>query len=268
MKTISMTRVLGSVALVSALSAAFGTAHAQTMKTHGNPNAPQQGSFTINLGGEPTTLNPITGTDVYNQNVQNYVMDALMDRDAETYEWTPALAEKVEKSADGKTFTFTIRKGAKFHDGKPVTVEDVKFSFDVIFDPKYNAAHLRPYYENIEKAEIVDPQTIRFTTKSKYFGNFDVVAGLGVLPKHFYGDADAGKKKNKTILGSGPYKLEKYDQGQSILLVKNKDWWGTAAPEMKGRYNFERIRMRFDKDENISIEKLKKRRPRLRCAHA
>jgi peptide/nickel transport system substrate-binding protein/microcin C transport system substrate-binding protein len=224
----------------------------------GNPSAPQQGTFSVNLGNEPTTLNPITGTDAYNQEVQAYILDSLMDRNPDTYEWTPALAEKVEKSADGKSYTFTIRKNVKFHDGKPVTAEDIKFSFDVIFDPKYNAAHLRPYYENIEKAEILDPLTVRFTTKNKYFGNFDVVAGLSVLPKHFYGDADAGKKKNKTILGSGPYKLEKYDQSQSILLVKNKDWWGASVPEMKGRYNFEHIRMRFDKDENIAIEKLKK----------
>ena len=227
-------------------------------KPFGNPNAPRKGTFNMNLGVEPTTLNPITGTDLYNSQVQSFVMDSLMDRSPDTYEWLPALAEKAEISADGKQFTFTIRKGATWHDGKPVTAEDVKFSFDVIFDPKYNAAHLRPYYENIEKAEIVDPQTVRFTAKIKYFGNFDQVAGLTVLPKHFYGDADAGIKKNKTILGSGPYKLDKYDQGQSIVLARNKDWWGDKVDFRKGQYNFDKIRMRFVKEENIAIEKLKK----------
>jgi peptide/nickel transport system substrate-binding protein/microcin C transport system substrate-binding protein len=225
---------------------------------YGNPNAPQGGTFSVNLGIEPTTLNPITGTDVPNQEVQSYTIDSLMDRDPNTYEWIPALAEKVEKSADGKTFTFTLRKNAKWHDGKPVTAEDVKFSLDVIFDPKYNAAHLRPYYESIEKAEIVDPLTVRFTTKTKYFKNFEVVAGLAILPKHFYGDADAGKKKNKTILGSGPFKLAKYEQGQYILLEKNKEWWGSSVPEMKGRYNFATIRMRFIKESDFAIERLKK----------
>jgi len=224
----------------------------------GNPAAPQGGTFTINLQVEPSTLNPITGTDAYNRVVRDYVLDRLMERNPDTYEWMPSLAEKVERSADDRVYTFTLRKGAVFHDGKPVTAEDVKFSFDVIFDPKYNAAHMRPYFENIEKAEVVDPRTVRFTTKSKYFGNFDVVAELDVLPKHVYGDANAGIKKNKTIVGSGPYKLEKYNQGQSLVLVKNKDWWGTKLEEQKGHYNFERIRMRFDKDENIAIEKLKK----------
>jgi peptide/nickel transport system substrate-binding protein/microcin C transport system substrate-binding protein len=257
MKNSGSNRLLGMLS-AGVLALLLSSVQAKAVETYGNPNAPQGGTFTTRLSSEPATLNPITGTDAYNFAIQAYVLDSLMDRDPETYDWIPALAEKVDKSADGKTFTFTIRKGAKFSDGKPVTAEDVKFSFDVIFDPTYNAAHLRPYYENIEKAEVVDPMTVRFTTKTKYFGNFNVVAGISVLPKHFYGDAAAGKKKNKTILGSGPYKLEKYDQGQSIILVKNKDWWGNSVPEMKGRYNFERIRLRFDKDENIAIEKLKK----------
>ncbi len=223
-----------------------------------NSSAPQGGEFRVNLNLEPESLNPITSTDTYSRDVQSYIIDSLLDRNPDTYEWMPALAEKFETSKDGKQFTFTLRKGAQWTDGKPVTIEDVKFSFDVIFDPTYNVANLRPYYENIEKAEIVDPNTIRFTTKSKYFDNFAVVAGLSILPKHIYGNPVEGRKLNKTIVGSGPYKIEKYDKGQSIVLVKNKDWWGNGLEVEKGRWNFERIRMRFLKDSNISIEALKK----------
>ena len=194
------------------------------VKPLGNEKAPQGGTFLFNLGSEPTTLNPITSTDGYSRTVQGYVMDSLMDRNEETYSFEPALAEKFEISKDGKEYTFTLRTGALWSDGKPVTVEDVKFSFDVIFDDKYAAANLRPYYENIEKAEIINPTTIKFTTKSKYFGNFDVVAGLTVVPKHVYGNAEEGKKKNKTIVGSGPYVLKEYNQGQSIILERNKNW--------------------------------------------
>jgi microcin C transport system substrate-binding protein len=127
-----------------------------------------------------------------------------------------------------------------------------------VFDPKYNAAHRRSYYENIAKAEVLAPDVIRFTTKTKYFDNFNVVAGMPILPKNVYGNAEVGSKMNKTIVASGPYKLEKYDKGQSIVLVKNKDWWGYKDPSMKGRWNFERIRIRFLKDSNITIEALKK----------
>jgi microcin C transport system substrate-binding protein len=246
---------LYSLALASLVAAS--TASAQ-VKPFGNEKASQTGVFNFNLGIEPTTLNPITGTDLPNQIIGQYVCDSLMFRSPETYEWIPSLAEKFEKSADGTNVTFTIRKGATFHDGKPVTAEDVKFSLDVIRDPGYAALQLMPYFDGIDRAEVIDPLTVRFYTKTKYFGNFDSLADMTILPKHIYGKAEEGKKKNKTIVCSGPYKLEKYDQGQSIVIVRNKEWWGNSVPHLKGTFNFERIRFRFIKEENISIESLKK----------
>ena len=244
------------LALASTLASGPATA---TPVITGNPSAPQGGEFKINLNLEPESLNPLTSTDLYGREVQAYMLDTLMERDPETYDWKPALAEKYEISKDGKQFTFTLRKGAKFHDGKPITIDDVKFSFDVMFDPTYNSASLRPYFENITSPEIIDANTIRFTAKTKYYANFDVIADLmKILPKHIYGNAAEGKKLNKSIAGSGPYLIEKYDKGQSIVLIKNKDWWGKDLPQMKGRYNYERIRMRFLKDSNIAIEALKK----------
>ncbi len=227
-------------------------------KSVGNLNAPQKGTENSVMKTEPSTLNPITGIDLYNQAVQATVMDTLMERDPDTYEWRPALADRAEQSADGKTITFHLRPGATFSDGHPLTAEDVKFSFDVVFDPKYNAAPKRAYFENIEKAEVIDPQTVKFTVKEKYFGNFETLGTMVVVPKHYYGDAEAGKKINKTILGSGPYLLENYDKGQSLVFAKNKKWWGWNVPQNKGRYNFDRIRVRFIQDENIILETLKK----------
>jgi microcin C transport system substrate-binding protein len=227
-------------------------------KPFGNPNAPQGGTVTFNLDAEPSTLHPITASDLYARNVQNWVCEGLLDKNPNTDEWVPGLAERAEVSADGKQYTFRVRKGALWQDGQPITAEDVKFSFDMIFEPKYEAAHMRPYYESIEKAEIVDPQTVRFTAKEKYFGNLSTLAGLTVLPRHIYGDVDKSKKMNKTLLCSGPYKLEKFDQGQSITLVRNKQWWGNQVSSKKGEYNFERIRFRFIGSEDIVIEMLKK----------
>jgi microcin C transport system substrate-binding protein len=228
-------------------------------KTYGSPNAKTGGTFTINLDEEPTTLNPITATDLYSFNVMAYIIDGLMDTDPETHELIPALAEKVDVAPDGKSMTFTLRKGATFHDGHPVTVEDVKFSYEVIFDPTYNVLNRQPYFENFErKAEIIGTDQVKFNIKTPYFGNLEQIASLGIVPKSVYGNAAEGKKKNKTMVGSGPYKIEKYDQGQSILLVKNKDWWGNKVDFRKGQYNFEHIRMRFIKDENIAIESIKK----------
>ncbi len=245
--------MIGFFCLAIAFAVAYGLD-----KPLGNPAAPQGGTFYLNLSVEPKTLNPITSTDAYASRVHGYVMDSLMYRDEATYMWQPSLAEKVETSEDGRKFTFTIRKGATFHDGQQVTAEDVKFSFDVIFDDAFQTFHIRPYYENIKRATIVDQQTVVFVTKNKYFGNFNVIAGLTILPKHVYEDVKKAKKMNKKIIGSGPYFLDRYDKGRRIVLKRNTKWWGNDLKPFRGKYNFEKIVMKFAQDENVALTMLKK----------
>lgn len=219
------------------------------------------GRFNLNLGnlGEPPSLHPITATDAASRVVLNYVTDTLLTRDSQTYEWKPRLAEKWEISKDAKTFTFKLRSGLQFHDGKPLTAEDVKFSFDAIFEPQYNAARLRPYYENIEKLEVIDPLTVKATVKTPYFLNFDVIAGsLTILPKHIYSDVEKSKKMNREIIGAGPYQLKSFQRGQRIVLKKFDQWYGNSAVESKDQYNFDEITFRFAKEENIYLEMMKK----------
>ncbi len=223
-----------------------------------NKSAPKGGNFVINLGGEPPTVHPITSTDVYGSNVQAYVCEGLLSRDSETYDWKPRLAEKWEVSKDNKVFTFHLRKNAVFHDGKPVTAEDVKFSFDAIFEPKYEAAHLRPYYEGLAKVEIIDTHTVKFTAKDNYFKNFESAAGLTVIPKHIYSDIEKSKKMNRSLICSGPYAMLKFDRGQMIQLKKFDKWWGNTDPVYLGAYNFDTVTMRFYKDENVQLERAKK----------
>ncbi|WII72201.1 peptide-binding protein [Bdellovibrio sp. 22V] len=223
-----------------------------------NPNAPKGGNFVFNLGGEPPTVHPITSTDTYSRAVQNYVCDGLATRDSETYEWKPRLAEKWDISKDNKVFTFHLRKDAVFHDGTPVTADDVKFSFDAIFEPKYEAAHLRPYYEGLTKVEVLDPHTVRFTARDLYFNNFESAATLTVIPKKIYSDVEKSKKMNRQLMCAGPYVLSKFDRGQVITLKKFDKWYGLKDAAFAGMYNFDTITMRFYKDENVELERAKK----------
>ncbi len=223
-----------------------------------NAEAPVGGTFVRNLGGEPPTLHPIMSTDLYGSRIQAYIMDSLLARDPNTYAWTPRVAKKWEISKDNKTYTFWLREGVTFHDGKPVTAEDVKFSFDAIFEAGYKAEHLQPYYEGIEKVEIIDPMTVKVTAKDAYFKNFDVMAGLTVIPKHIYGDVEKSKKMNKTLIGCGPYVLDKWEKAQFISLKRNDKWYGFATDEWKGSANFATMMLRFYKDENVYLERAKK----------
>lgn len=229
-------------------------------KQLGNPKAPKKGTFKYNLETAPTTLNALSSTDAYASRVQAYILESLLDRNVDTYEWEPALASKWEVSKDGTKFTFTLRDGVKWHDGKPLTVEDVKFSFDAIMHPKnkYKTAHLKSYYENIKEAKILDKKTVQFVAKQKYFRNFDTVAGLTIVPKHLYENPDKKmeKKLNKTLIGTGPYILDKYQRGKKLELKLNKNWWGLKA--RKGLNNFNKISMKFIKEDTKAIQHLER----------
>lgn len=216
------------------------------------------GRFVFNIGGEPNTLHPLTAMDVFARRIHELTMDCLADYNPNTYVMEPHLAERWEISQDNKEFVFYLRKNAKFHDGRSVTAEDVKFSFDAIFEPKYDAISWRPFFENIEKVEVVDEFTVKFTAKNTYYKNFEQLATMFVLPKHIYGKWNQAKKMQSDIVGAGPYKFEKYEKGESLILRRFADWYGFSTPEFKGLYNFEEMVARFEQDENKTLEMLKK----------
>ena len=142
--------------------------------------------FYLNLGGEPSRLNPLSGSDRYTTLVKDYVNESLLETDIETYEWKPKLAVKWKVSKSKDKFTFYLRKNVKWHDGKDFTAEDVKFSFDIIFQDKFNTIARRPYFEGIKEVKIIDSHTVEFIAKDKNWQNFDIAASMSIYPKHFY----------------------------------------------------------------------------------
>jgi ABC-type transport system substrate-binding protein len=222
-------------------------------------NASVEG-FYLNLGGEPSNLNPITSNDGYASDVFGYIFDSLLTQDIETYEFKPSVAESWEVSKDKTQFKFKIREGVKFHDGKPLTAEDVKFSFDVIFDDRYNTATKRPYYEGIKEVKILDPLTVVFVAKDQYWRNFEIAAGMTILPKHFYGNYENKKLFTKKLIGSGPYIFDQYHRGSRFVLKRNADWFGFQLPGGEKEHRFNRITLKLVKDPTVSLEMLKKHR--------
>ena len=197
-------------------------------------------------------------SDLYADLVQQYVLDTLANRNPETNEWEPRLAEKWEASKDSKVYTFHIRKDAMLTDGQPVTAEDVKFSYDAIFEPAYKAAEKQPYYEGVKSIEVVDPQTVKVTFKDTYFQNFISIVSMYIIPKHVYGDVEKSKKMTRVLTGSGPYSLEKFEKGQRIVLKRNDKWYGFNTPQWKGEYNFQTVILRFVAEDAVSLEMTKK----------
>ena len=211
------------------------------------------------LSANPSTLNPILNTDGYGTQIFPLVFDTLLTWDTMTGKPTGRLAESWKISDTGLEYDFFLRKNAKFHDGHPVTAEDVKFSFDLIKNPKVDAAHIQNYFQSLKKVEVIGPYQVRFFLSESYFRHLIMLGLFEVLPKHIYGTGDFNTlPQNRAPVGSGPYILEKWDQGRSIELKRNPDYWGLSVPEWKDSYNFERIIFRIIMEESVAAMALKK----------
>jgi microcin C transport system substrate-binding protein len=172
------------------------------------------------------------------------------------------LAEAVSYPPDRSSVTYRLRANARWHDGKPVTPEDVIFSLDTF---KKNSPQLAAYYRHVTKAEKTGEREVTFTFDGP--GNRElpqIVGQLTVLPKHFWEGTDAkGRKRDVTRttleppLGSGPYKLKDFSPGRTLVYEKNPDYWGKDLNVNIGSYNFQEIRYEYYRDTTVALEAFK-----------
>ena len=200
-------------------------------------------TFFTALGMEPENLHPIRSVDAYSSYIRSFILESLLQRNKDTYEWEPQLAKRWEVSPDGKIFTFELYNHLKWSDGKPLTTKDVKFSFEAYKNPEYGGIKFLTYFENIKSAKILSDTKIQFEAKQLYFGNFNIAAGMHVIPEHIYKDPKA--KLSKTLMGSGPYVLHQYIRGKILVLKKNPLWKGKNHPVNKDKYLFKALAFRF-----------------------
>ena len=143
----------------------------------------------------------------------------------------PVLATEWSASSDGKTYTFKLRKGVRFHDGKPMTAHDVVFSCNEVLR-KHNAL-ARKVFPRTEKIYAPDDHTVVFQFKEPYpafLSMFDV-ASVPVLPKHLYEGTDYSKNEwNSKPVGTGPFKFSEWKKGSHVKLVRNDDYWKPGLP--------------------------------------
>lgn len=172
------------------------------------------------------------------------------------------LAEAVSHPDDYSWVSYRLRAEAKWHDGKPVTPEDVIFSLETFrkHHPFYSA-----YYRHVTKAEKVDDREIRFTFDGP--GNRElpqIVGQLTVLPKHWWeGTSASGQKRDigntmlEMPLGSAAYRIKDFTPGRSVVVERVKDYWGGNLPVNVGRYNFDEIRYEYFRDSLVALEAFK-----------
>jgi microcin C transport system substrate-binding protein len=172
------------------------------------------------------------------------------------------LAEAAAHPDDFGWVIYRLRKEARWHDGKPVTPEDVIFSMDVLkkYSPMYSS-----YYRHVVKTEKTGERDIKFTFDVT--GNRElptIVGELPVLPKHYWEGADSeGRKRDVSAttlekpLGSGPYRIKEFVAGRSVKLERVKDYWGAKVPVQVGQNNFDELRFEFFRDNLVALEAFK-----------
>jgi microcin C transport system substrate-binding protein len=172
------------------------------------------------------------------------------------------VAEWVSYAPDFSSATFSIRPGARFHDGHPITPDDVVFTVDAL---KASSPRFQIYLRDVAGAEVTGPSTVTFRFKVK--GNRElpqIVASLPVLPRHYWQGVgangeprDIAKGTTEIPLGSGPYRIKHVDMGRSIAYERVDDWWARDLPVNRGQWNFDEVRFEYFRDSTPAFEAFK-----------
>jgi peptide/nickel transport system substrate-binding protein len=190
------------------------------------------GTVRIGMKGYPDSLNPGNGVLSEAYTMYELVYDAPITINA-AGEYQPELATDWSVSDDGLTWTMTIRDDAVFHDGEPLTAEDVAYTIQLYKDTEA-FPFLPSYAAPFETIEATDPTTVTLTTADP-IANFEAsMAFIYVLPKHIWeAEADPVEFENAEMIGSGPFKLKEASRGEFVELASNEDYWNTP-PNVDG----------------------------------
>lgn len=224
----------------------------------GSADAKTGGRIVVGLPGYPKTLLYYSAFDEFAAALSDLVLEPLAEPHPDTLELMPRLAKSWTTSKDNKTFTFVLDERAKWSDGKPVTAEDVVFTWQAIHDPKNRAVPMQAFLRSIESCTARDKHTVEFKVRTLHFDNLKKVAGIYILPKHFTEKKDFNKDFQRTVLGSGPYAIGEVRPNERIRFDRVKDWWGRALPHNAKRFNFDTVVFRAVPDYNVQYELFKK----------
>ena len=220
-----------------------------------NPNAPKGGEVHLAAMGSFDNFNPFI---VKGQSADiGQLFETLMASSAdEPFSEYGLIAESIETPPERNWVVFNLRPQARFHDGSPITADDVLFSFDILRTK--GTPNYRAYYQNVVKAEKLSDRKVRFSFAPGDNRELPLILGqLPVLSKKYW----QGRKFEETTLepplGSGPYKIESFDAGKRLTLVRVKDYWGKDLPVNKGLYNFDKIRVDYYRDSTVALEAFK-----------
>jgi len=223
---------------------------------YANPDAPKGGTLTLSTIGSFDNLNPyiLRGTPAAGVSLMfESLTQGTLDEPFSEY---GLLAESIEIPEDRSWVAFTLRPEARWHDGRPVTVEDVIWTLETLKTKGH--PFYRAYYANIVEAIPEGERRVRMVFDGTVNRELPLIAGqMPVLPRHYYEEHEFDRTTLEPPLGSGPYQIARVDPGRTIVFERVEDYWGADLPLNRGRYNFDQVRYEYFRDGNVALEAFK-----------
>jgi microcin C transport system substrate-binding protein len=221
-----------------------------------NPDAPKGGSIKQYAIGSFDSLNPFilkgrSATGI--GRLFETLMTGSADEPSSEY---GLLASSVETPEDLSWVIFNLRPEARWHDGTPVTAEDVVFSLEALKGRGH--PFYRQYYANVVNAEALSPTRVKFTFEGGMNRELPQIIGqIPVLSKAYYEENEFDETTLEPPMGSGPYRISAVEPGRSITYERVTDYWGVDLPVNKGQNNFDEIRIDYYRDQTVALEAFK-----------
>lgn len=222
-----------------------------------NPQAPKGGRIVLPEYGGFDNFNPFIFKGIATAQVANLSLDSLgivpADDPCTVY---PLLAKAFDMPADKSYIGFILDEHAKFHDGSPVTADDVIFSYNALMEkgqPLYKV-----YYADVDRVEKVNSREVRFYFK-KGTHNRElplILSQMKIYSAKDWDGRDFSKPELRIPLGSGPYKLEKFEPGRFLIFKRDKNYWAKDLPSRKGFFNFDEVRFDYYQDTTVTLQAL------------
>ena len=221
-----------------------------------NPNAPIGGKVKLAERGTFDSLNQFILKGLPASGLENIYQSLLKTSLDEPFTAYGLLAKEVSIPENKLSVIFHLHPSAKWSDGKQVTAEDVKWTFETLIDKGH--PYYKSYYADIKNVEIINKNSVKFNFLSSTNRELPLIIGqMQILPKHFWYDKKFTSSGLIIPIGSGPYKIEKLDPGKMILYKRVENHWAENLPVNKGYYNFDSIQYDYYRDAYVMIEALK-----------
>ena len=221
-----------------------------------DPNAPKGGQARLAAIGTFDTFNPyvVRGQPAVGLEL---IFESLVTSSAdEAFTEYGLIAKTIEIPEDRSSVTFNLRPEARFHDGTPITADDVIFSFETL--KIKGSPFFRFYYANVTQVEKLGAHRVRFSFSEGENQELPLIIGqMPVLSKAYWQDRNFEATTLAPPVGSGPYRIERFEAGRFIVLKRDENYWGKDLPVNRGFYNFDRLRYDYYRDTTVALEAFK-----------